>query len=151
MIKKLLLGIISSFSFLFIIWTIQNYIYHGTNMNNYTIDFIQWLEQLNNSSLALDTQNIINNISIKWDELTSNKEIQQAYSTISTFNANSFIDYITAPIYILQLLIYGTKAFLIFFYWLVYYIFIFMCNILKFIYIFTKNILNPPFRYLSYI
>jgi ABC-type bacteriocin/lantibiotic exporter with double-glycine peptidase domain len=120
-------------------------------MNKYTIDFIQWLEQLNNSSLALDTQNIINNISSKWEELTNNKEIQQAYNTISTFNASSFIDYITAPIYILQLLIYGTKAFLIFFYWLVYYIFIFMCNILKFIYIFTKNILNPPFRYLSYI
>lgn len=151
MIKKLLLSIITSFSFLFIIWTIQNYIYHGANMTNYTIDFIQWLEQLNNSSLALDTQNIINNISIKWEELTNNKEIQQAYSTISTFNASSFIDYITAPIYILQLLIYGTKAFLIFFYWLVYYIFIFMCNILKFIYIFTKNILNPPFRYLSHI
>lgn len=151
MIKKLLLSIITTFSFLFVIWTIQNYIYHGANMNKYTIDFIQWLEQLNNSSLALDTQNIINNISSKWEELTNNKEIQQAYNTISTFNASSFIDYITAPIYILQLLIYGTKAFLIFFYWLVYYIFIFMCNILKFIYIFTKNILNPPFRYLSYI
>lgn len=146
--KKIFIALITNLSFLFIIWTIQNYILHGNQLTHYTINILEWLEQLKNSNLALDTQNIINNIANKWEELTNDTNIQSAYNTIANFNASSFIDYITAPIYILQLLIYGTKAFLVFFYWLVYYIFVFMINVLKFIYLITYNVLNPPFRYI---
>lgn len=148
MIKKLIITLTSSLFFLFIIWTIQNYVLHGEELSHYTINLIQWLEQLKNSSLALDTQNIINNIATKWNECTNNTKLQENIDIINAFNPTSFISYLTAPIYILRIIIYGLQAFLTFFYWFIYYIFIFMINILKFIYTIIYNVLNPPFRYI---